>query len=353
MSKFNLGELLKESGVSESDTAQERIEYIPLDRIDPDPKNFYSLEGLDELAANIETVGLQQPLRVRPSQSPPQAAATAPPKGGAKDARYVVVSGHRRRAALMLIRDGGSDMFKGGVPCIVERGDVSREMQELRLIYANSSTRVLSSAELSRQAERVEELLYKLQAQGVSFPGRMRDHVAAAVNASKSKLARLHAIRNNLDSGLLAEFDAGRITESVAYRISQEASDIQSQLAKAPAIVRGETAEKIGQIIDKLKAPKASPIKAAAPAGLPQSAPPTAPSKRELKPAWRTGTPPDAGYYAVWARYSISPTRTWDPDYEILYWSGEYWTGRPGGAKSLDYEVYGWYPLPDKGKGGI
>lgn len=239
---FNLGDYLKDSAVSKPDTAREQIEYIPLEDIDPDPDNFYSLEGLDELAGNIELVGLQQPLRVRP---------------GPGD-HVTVVSGHRRRAACLLIRDGGSDMFARGVPCIVERGDVSREMQELRLIYANSSTRVMSSAELSKQAERVEELLYKLKEQGVVFPGRMRDHVAQAVNASKTKLARLHAIRANLKPSLLAEFDAGRINEAVAYRISQEDSTVQAELAKAPAIVRGETVEKIGQIIDRLKAPPQS-----------------------------------------------------------------------------------------------
>lgn len=238
-SGFNLGDYLKDSAVSNSNTAQEQIEYIPLEDIDPDPDNFYSLEGLDELAGNIELVGLQQPLRVRP---------------GPGD-HVTVVSGHRRRAACLLIRDGGSRMFDGGVPCIVERGDVSREMQELRLIYANSATRVMTSAELSKQAERVEELLYKLKEQGVEFPGRMRDHVAQAVNTSKSKLARLHAIRANLKPSLLAEFDAGRINEAVAYRISQEDAPVQAELAKAPAIVRGETAEKVGQIIDRLKAP--------------------------------------------------------------------------------------------------
>ena len=233
MSKFNLGDLLKDTGVPESDTMQEQIEYIPLDRIDPDPENFYSLDGLDELAANIETVGLQQPLRVRALSVAAAGGGDSSPRGGAKDARYVVVSGHRRRAALMLIRDGGSDMFKGGVPCIVERGDVSREMQELRLIYANSSTRVLSSAELSRQAERVEELLYKLQEQGVSFPGRMRDHVAAAVNASKSKLARLHAIRNNLDKPLLKMYDNAEINESVSYSLSQQPVETQRRICDA------------------------------------------------------------------------------------------------------------------------
>jgi len=244
---FNLGDYLRAAegvgpygeGVSKSDTAKEQIEYIPLEDIDPDPENFYSLEGLDELAGNIEFVGLQQPLRVRP---------------GPGD-HVTVVSGHRRRAACLLIRDGGSKLFEHGVPCIVERGDISKEMQELRLIYANSSTRVMSSAELSKQAERVEELLYKLKEQGVEFPGRMRDHVAAAVNASKTKVGRLHAIRGNLTPSLLAEFDAGRISEAVAYRISQEDSSVQTELAKAPAIVRGETVEKIGQIIDRLKAP--------------------------------------------------------------------------------------------------
>lgn len=235
---FNLGDYLKDSAVSKSDTGPEQLEYIPLDDIDPDPDNFYSLEGLDELAANIELVGLQQPLRVRP---------------GPGD-HVTVVSGHRRRAACLLIRDGGSEQFSRGVPCIVERGDTSKEMQELRLIYANASTRVMTSAELSRQAERVEELLYKLKEQGVEFPGRMRDHVAAAVNASKTKLARLHAIRGNLVPDILSEFDAGTISEAVAYRISQEDPSVQAELAKAPAIVRGETAEKIGQIIDRLKA---------------------------------------------------------------------------------------------------
>ena len=69
----------------------EQIVLLPLDLIDPDPENFYSLEGLDELAGNIELMGLMDPLRVRPNGE-----------------RYTIVSGHRRRAAIMLIRDGGS-----------------------------------------------------------------------------------------------------------------------------------------------------------------------------------------------------------------------------------------------------
>lgn len=509
---FTLGDYLKpEAGVSNSDTGQEQLRYIQLDDIDPDPGNFYSLEGLDELAANIELIGLQQPLRVRPNGE-----------------RWTVVSGHRRRAACLLIRDGGNPMFDRGVPCLVDYGEASSEMQELRLIYANSSTRVLSSAEQSKQAERVTELLYKLQEQGVVFPGRMRDHVAEACNLSKSKIGRLHAIRSNLDKPLLKMFDGSKINESVAYSLSQQPVETQRRICDAWT-TRGrrvtnmtanfvndyaETLERLcnmkckinkggqcinqGGLLDKIfddtysykpckhdgkccancpeylncrdrcplmdekakaerarrkearkdelaqeKAEKESAVrlieqvwarysqalrradttdrnlrarlsgtdKTYKPfnmympdnqieALLDYSATDTKPSTPlpfyysfkaddaeklvrfadaldvsldylflrsehperaeeilnnlpqaelcEAAPRWNEGDPTDEGYYAVWARYSISPTRTWDPDYEILYWTGEYWTGRPGGAKSLDYEVHGWWPLPEK-----
>lgn len=211
---FNLGEELRKAGGPTVGTDREQIEYIPIDCIDPDPENFYSLDGINELAGNIELVGLQQPLRVRDGE-----------KG-----RVIIVSGHRRRAACMMIRDGGSDMFKDGVPCIREKAADLPEMQELKLIFANSQTRVLSGAEISRQAERVTELLYKLQEQGVVFPGRMRDHVAEAVNTSKSRIGRLHAIRERLDRPLLKLFDDGSINETVAYALSQQPVEMQRKI---------------------------------------------------------------------------------------------------------------------------
>ena len=201
---FDITSVLK--GVSGPDAGKEQIEYIPVDQIDPDPNNFYSLDGLDELAGNIELIGLQQPLRVRPGE----------------DGRFIVVSGHRRRAAILMIRDGGSEQFKDGVPCIVDRLEESPAMRELRLIYANASTRVMGPAEISKQAERTEMLLYQLKEEGIiEFPGRMRDHVAEACKISKTKLARLHAIRHNLVPELLARFDRGEVPEETAYQLSR------------------------------------------------------------------------------------------------------------------------------------
>ena len=58
--KFDLAAVIS-STVSELDTAQrEQIEYIEEPRISGDDDNFYSIEGIEGLAANIELVGLQQ-----------------------------------------------------------------------------------------------------------------------------------------------------------------------------------------------------------------------------------------------------------------------------------------------------
>lgn len=226
---FDITSVLK-TAVSDSDTgAGQQISYLPVDKLDPDPDNFYSLAGINELADNIAMVGLQQPLLVRP---------------GSEQGRYTIISGHRRFAAIRLLQDGEDErerrMFDHGVPCIIQKdsptvipdSDVAKTLQELRLIYANASTRVLSAAEISKQAERIEALLLALKDQGYAFPGRMRNHVAQICQVSNSKIARLHAIRENLQPELLERFDRGELNETVAYRISQETNAVQSSLAK-------------------------------------------------------------------------------------------------------------------------
>jgi len=216
VAEFDLAKLLKD--VSKSDTAKQQIRYIPLDLIDPDPANFYSLDGLEELAGSIEMLGLQQPLLVRPVQ------------GG----RYVVISGHRRREALLKIAEGGSDQFADGVPCIVDAGDDSEALRELKLIMANADTRKMSSADQNKQAERIEDLLRQLVDEGYVFPGRLRDWVAKLSGMSRTKLARMKVIRENLDEGLMRDYYAkGLMNESVAYELAQRPAEIQRKICDA------------------------------------------------------------------------------------------------------------------------
>ena len=250
---FDLGAELRKAGGPTVYT-REQIEYIPIERIDPDPENFYSLDGLDELAGSIELVGLQQPLRVRDGER----------------GHVTIVSGHRRRAACMMIRDG----FKDGVPCIREKASDLPEMQELKLIFGNAQTRVMSAPEMSRQAVKTRDLLARLRDQGYAFPGRTRELVASVLQTSDSRVGRLTAIREKLVPELLKYFDGNRLGETVAYRLSQEDRPTQLKLAiKLGPAVQGLTKDRVEAVIDqakKLAEPEAvndGPPRASAPTG--------------------------------------------------------------------------------------
>ena len=204
---FDLASALK--NVSKLDTGapsdRDTITYIDIDLIDDDPKNFYELSGLEGLADNIATCGLQQPIRVRVH---PENAD-----------RYMIVSGHRRRAAIrVLIADGREDLRE--IPCIIDRRKGSAALQELCLIYGNANTRTMTSYEVSQQAQRVEALLYQLKEEGYAFPGRMRDYVAEACKISTGKLARLKVIQSKLAPVFRELWEAGKLRESVAYTLA-------------------------------------------------------------------------------------------------------------------------------------
>lgn len=209
--EFNLADFLKPGevapAVSDSDTAP-KVELIDIDLIDINEANFYELSNLEPLMDSIAMDGIQQPLIVTDS---PEAID-----------RVLLISGHRRREAVMrLVSDPDNprpDLRK--VPCI-RRAYSSPAAAELQLIFANSTARILSPAELSKQAERVEELFYQLKGEGYKFPGRMRDHVAAACNASASKLARLKVIRERLEPEFMRVFESGALSEDAAYKIAQ------------------------------------------------------------------------------------------------------------------------------------
>ena len=211
---FDLGKAL--AGVSELGTGREQIEYIPLDLIDDDAKNFYATEEIESLARNIATIGLLDPLRVRDN---PEAAG-----------RYKVVSGHRRRLALRLLAQDDPATW-GEVACIHEATAVSPTLQQLRLIFANADNRKKSDADLSEEAAQVKELLYKLkEEEGYEFPGRMRDHVAEIVKTSKSKLARLEKIRKDLAAAWQPAWKAGTLVENTAYELAKIPKAYQSLL---------------------------------------------------------------------------------------------------------------------------
>lgn len=215
MAKFDLGDFAKTmQAVPDSGTAgQERIEYLPLSELHEDERNFYAVDKVEELAANIQSCGLMDPLRVRKSED-----------------GYTIVSGHRRAAALRLLAAEDSKFEQ--VACIIETGDIPEQLQELRLIFANSATRDMSSADKAKQAERVEVLLYELKEQGMEFPGRMRDRVAEACRISRSKLGRLQKIQRNLAPCYKPLWDAGDLPEDTADALASMPEEVQERIKR-------------------------------------------------------------------------------------------------------------------------
>ena len=240
--------------ISRKPDGQKQIQYIPLHLIDTNPKNNYSTNGIESLAANIQMFGLLDPLIVK--ETP--------------DRRYMLISGHRRRLALRMNAEAAEnypDSMHEPVPCIVEPEDApmpgivdpekaaaARPLaEELKLIYANADTRVMSSADTAQQVRRIRELFTELQDLGYKFPGKMRDHVAAAAKVSATRVARLDVIEKGLKDPVLRKaWEDGTLGETSAYEIARRSPEAQHAAAAftGPDALQKMTTEQIDVAMD-------------------------------------------------------------------------------------------------------
>lgn len=242
--KFDLSSLMETVSNLDTTAAAPSVQLIPLEDILDNKANFYRVDPaeLKPLADSIAMDGLQQYPLVTPHPDQP--------------GKYLLLSGHRRCAAIrMLVDEGAWDVIghspndrPGGasaalVPCTVRRYE-SPAMAELQLILANSTAWVLTNAEIAKQAERMELLLYQLREEGYEFPGRMRDQVAAACKVSAPKLARLKVIREKLKAPeFLLLFETDKLPEQTAYALARLPEDLQQRLALISTDIPGNVAD--------------------------------------------------------------------------------------------------------------
>ena len=235
-------------------TNARRLEKIELHLIDKNPRNYYSIDGIDSLADNIATVGLLEPLIVKRTGS----------------GRYMLLSGHRRRAALTRLADEGrlTDGWHHRVQCLVEPGEglllpgcpdegadaeKARQLaEELKLLFANSDTREMSSADKAMQVRRLREVLTALRDLGADLPGKLRDHVAAAAKVSPTRVARLDVIDKGLtDPRLRKAWTGGKLGETSAYEIARRGDAAQKALSDSEVeYLCRATGEAVAAIMD-------------------------------------------------------------------------------------------------------
>lgn len=231
--KFDLSSLMETVSNLDTTAAAPSVQLIPLEDILDNKANFYRVDPaeLKPLADSIAMDGLQQYPLVTPHPDQP--------------GKYLLLSGHRRCAALRLLAEDPENPREDlrQVPCTVRRYG-SAAMAELQLILANSTARVLTNAELAKQAERMELLLYQLREEGYEFPGRMRDQVAAACKVSAPKLARLKVIREKLKAPeFLLLFEKDKLPEQTAYALARLPEDLQQRLALISTDIPGNVAD--------------------------------------------------------------------------------------------------------------
>ena len=228
--KFNLSDWITPSTVSNLDTME--ISLIPWDKIRANDANFYTVDDVSELVNSIQMHGLLEPVIVTPGE----------------DDSFLLISGHRRHKAWGVLREEDPDRY-AKIPAMVRHFE-SQYMTELALIMANSTARVLSPAEVGRQAERVERLLYELKEEGYVFTGRMRDQVAKACQVSASRIGRLKVIREKLAPEWGERWETGKLPEDTAYKLAQLPREVQARMFYADAkAVTARAAEIVGGLM--------------------------------------------------------------------------------------------------------
>ena len=115
----------------------------------------------------------------------------------------------------------------------------------------------MSSADTAQQVRRIRELFTGLQDLGYQFPGKMRDHVAAAAKVSATRVARLDVIQKNLfPEELRKSWKAGILQETSAYEIARRSPEVQMLVLHRVGVrpLQGMTTQQVTNCLEACEA---------------------------------------------------------------------------------------------------
>ncbi|TGY43048.1 ParB/RepB/Spo0J family partition protein [Clostridium perfringens] len=185
-----------------------KIEYINIDRIKRNEKNFYEIVDIESLAEDIKLNGLNHNLVVRKLDND----------------MYELISGERRYTALSKLVNEGNKEFNL-VPCkVIESNDID---SEIILIQANAQSRELTEVEKLTQVERLQELYKIKKKNGEKVPGKIRDIIANDLKLSPTQVGRYERINNKLIPELKAVIEQGNLTIANASEFSSLSEENQ------------------------------------------------------------------------------------------------------------------------------
>lgn len=209
------------AGIKETPKARFRTKDISIFKMYRNEMNFYSVEAIEELAGDILTFGLKQNLEL----------VYEPCTEG----EYRIVAGERRWLALKMLVKKGYKEFEIATCKLTTPQDADEE--QIEIIIANAY-RSKCIGEIVEEEKRLKESLEKIKAAGKQIKGydltsgRLRDVIAAMLHMSKTKVAQIESVNNNLIPEFKEELKRERLTFSAAYELSGMSTEEQQELMK-------------------------------------------------------------------------------------------------------------------------
>ena len=206
------------AGIDESPKARFRTKDISIFKMYRNDMNFYSVEQIEELAGDILMYGLKQNLEL----------VYAPCEKG----EYRIVAGERRWEALKLLVSKGYKEFEIATSKLTAPQDDDEEQVEI--IIANAY-RTKTVTDMIEEETRLKASLERMKAAGKKIKGydlqsgRLRDVIASMLHLSKTKVAQIEAVNNNLIPEWKEELKSERLTFSAAYELSGMSEEEQRE----------------------------------------------------------------------------------------------------------------------------
>ena len=206
------------AGIDESPRARFRTKDISIFKMYRNTMNFYSVKDIEELAGDILLSGLKQNLEL----------VYAPCEKG----EYRIVAGERRWEALKYLVSKGYKDFELATSKLTTPQDDDEEQVEI--IIANAY-RTKTISDMIEEETRLKASLERMKAAGKKIKGydlqsgRLRDVISLMLHMSKTKIAQIEAVNNNLIPEWREELKKERLTFSTAYELSGMTEDEQRE----------------------------------------------------------------------------------------------------------------------------
>jgi ParB family chromosome partitioning protein len=176
------------------------------------------VKDIEELAGDILLSGLKQNLEL----------VYAPCEKG----EYRIVAGERRWEALKYLVSKGYNDFELATSKLTTPQDDDEEQVEI--IIANAY-RTKTISDMIEEETRLKASLERMKAAGKKIKGydlqsgRLRDVISSMLHMSKTKIAQIEAVNNNLIPEWREELKKERLTFSAAYELSGMTEDEQRE----------------------------------------------------------------------------------------------------------------------------